>query len=167
MCDIIKHNIYKGKNMIVDVVEDINYRNLVEEQIQEIIHYLLEHNEEFSITANISGVDFNPKIPETIYKTFSKFTMFTLSNYTYTTIVVSEDYISFEAGFGGENFGATVTIPFYAIFQLVINDSILFVNPTATVEKYFLKSSKDEKKGQQERSRNAFSMNPKNKSLLD
>ncbi len=155
--------------MIVDVVEDINYRNLMEEQIQEIIHYLLEHNEEFSITANISGVDFNPAIPETIYENFSKFTMFTLSNYTYSTIVVSNEYISFEAGFGEENFGSTVTIPFYAIFQLVINDSILFINPTATVEKYFLKTSNSENKknNQQERSRKAFSMNPKNKELLD
>ena len=147
--------------MIVDVVEDINYRNLMEEQIQEIIHYLLEHNEEFSITANIKGIEFTPQMPDSIYKNFSKFTMFSLTNYTYSTIVVSNEYISFEAGFGEENFGSTVTIPFYAVFQLVINDSILFVNPTATVEKYFLDDNN------QSRSRKAFSMNPKNKGLLD
>jgi len=151
--------------MIIDVMEDLNYRKLMESQIQEIIHYLLEHNEEFSITANIKGVNFNPAIPVTIQKNFSKFTMFALSNYTYSTVVVFSDYISFEAGFGEENFGSTVTIPFYAIFQLVINESILFVNPTATVEKYFLAQNiKDE--NNKSRSRKAFSMNPKNKDLL-
>ncbi len=150
--------------MITDVIEDINYRALMGTQIQEIIHYLLEHNEEFSVTANIKGTKFNPPIPSTIYDGFSNFTMFSLTNYTYSTIVVSNDYISFEAGFGEENFGSTVTIPFYAIFQLVINDSILFVNPTATVEKYFLAKSLE---NNQDRSRKAFTMNPKNKELLD
>ena len=154
--------------MIVDILEDLKYRNMIENQIQDIIHYLLEHNEEFSVTANINGISFNPQIPNTISQNFSKFTMFALSNYTYSTIVVGKDYISFEAGFGEENFGSTVTVPFYAIFQLVINDSILFVNPTATVDKYFLKENmKSEEENQQERSRKAFSMNPKNKDLLD
>ncbi len=154
--------------MIIDVIEDIKYRNLMEEQIRDIIDYLLVHNEEFSITANLNGVNFNPEIPKTIADNFSKFTMFTLSNYTYSTIEVTDNDISFEAGFGEENFGATVTIPFYGIFQLVINDSILFVNPTATVEKYFLEENQDiNKKDQASRSRNAFSMNPKNKDLID
>ena len=154
--------------MIVDVLEDIKYRNLMEKQIQDIIHYLIEHNEEFSITANITAINFNPDIPTTISQNFSKFTMFALSNYTYTTIVVSDSYISFEAGFGEENFGSTVTIPFYAIFQLVINDSILFINPTATVEKYFLEENNeiDKELKQKERSKKAFSMNPNNKNLL-
>ena len=154
--------------MIIDILEDINYRQLMEGQIQEIIHYLLEHNEEFSLTSNINGVSFNPEIPKPIKENFSKFTMFSLSNYTYSTIVVSQDSISFEAGFGEENFGSVVTVPFYAIFQLVANDSILFVNPTATVEKYFLKENMDKSvENQKSRSRNAFSMNPKNKNLID
>ena len=154
--------------MIIDVLEDINYRKLMESQIQEIIHYLLEHNEEFSVTANIKGTNFNPDIPQPIKDNFSQFTMFTLANYTYSTIVVSHDSISFEAGFGEENFGSTVTIPFHAIFQLVVNDSILFVNPTATVEKYFLEENiNNSEDNQKNRSRNAFSMNPKNKDLID
>lgn len=154
--------------MIVDVIEDIKYRKLMEEQIRDIIDYLLVHNEEFSITANIKGVTFNPQIPQAIVDDFSNFTMFTLSNYTYSTIEITEDSISFEAGFGSENFGSTVTIPLFCVFQLVINDSILFVNPTATVEKYLLKENiQKSEEGQQERSRSAFSMNPKNKELLD
>jgi len=150
--------------MIIDVIEDIKYRNLMEKQIFEIINYLLTHNEEFSLTANITGVDFCPMLPKTILDTFSKFTIFALTNYTYTTIQLQNNTISFEAGFGKENFGSIVTIPFYAIFQLIIQESILFVNPTATVEKYFLDTVVDI--SQEQRSKRAFSMNPKNKKYI-
>ncbi len=153
--------------MITNVIEDIKYRNLMEEQIRDIIDYLIVHNEEFSVTANIKGLTFNPPIPQPIFDNFSKFTMFSLQNYTYSTLEVGEDSLSFEAGFGEENFGSTVTIPFFAVFQLVINESILFVNPTATVEKYFLEENINTSKFQEEKSKKAFSFNPKNKDLLD
>jgi hypothetical protein len=151
--------------MIKDVIEDIKFRDLIKNQIRDIIDYLLVHNKEFAITANIKGVSFNPEIPKSVVKNFSSFTIFTLSNYTYSTIVISDENISFEAGFGADNFGSRVTITFYALFQLLIDDSILFVNPTATVEKYFLEENIN-KQNQASRSKNAFSMNPKNKNLL-
>ena len=154
--------------MIFNVIEDVNFRNLVETQIYEVIDYLLASNEEFSITANIKGVKFNPPIPEPIAKAFAQYTMFTLANYTYESIVLTDTHISFETGFGEENFGSVVTIPLYAIFQIVINESILFLNPTATVEKYFIekKEELDESEDQQTRSLNAFKMNSKNKGLI-
>jgi len=150
--------------MIFNIVEDINYREMLTGQIFEVIEYLINKDEEFSITANIKGVDFNPEIPESISANFSHFTLFTLSNYTYESIILTEKTITFEAGFGSENFGSHVTIPLYAIFQIVIDDSILFLNPTATVEKYFEKKEIEE--DQVSRSMNAFTMNEKNKDLL-
>jgi hypothetical protein len=64
-----------------------------------------------------------------------------------------------------------VTIPLNAIFQVVIDESILFLNPTATVEKFFKQESpaEDEEgsEDQEERSFNAFKMNKKNKDLFD
>lgn len=149
--------------MIFNIVEDINYKEMLENQIFEVIEYLINNDEEFSITANIKGVDFNPEIPESISKSFSQFTLFTLSNYTYESIILTEKSITFEAGFGSENFGSHVTIPLYAIFQIVIEESILFLNPTATVEKYFEEKQEEE---QSSRSMNAFTMNKKNKDLL-
>lgn len=151
--------------MIKDVIEDVNFRNLIKDQIRDIIDYLLVHNKEFAITANIKGVTFNPEIPKSVVKEFSSFTIFTLSNYTYSTITVTDEDISFEAGFGADNFGSRVTITFYALFQLVIDESILFVNPTARVEKHFLEENMD-KENQASRSKKAFSMNIKNKNLL-
>lgn len=152
--------------MIFNIVEDINYRNMLEGQIFEVIEYLIEKGEEFSITANIKGIDFNPEIPEAISESFPHFTLFTLANYTYTTIELTETHISFETGFGAENFGSVVTVPLYAIFQIVIDESILFLNPTATVEKYFIQQDSTDIEEQQSRSMNAFKMNKKNKDLL-
>jgi len=151
--------------MIFNIVEDLNYRSMLENQIFEVMEYLINKDEEFSITANIKGVEFNPEMPESISKSFSKFTLFTLSNYTYESIILTENSITFEAGFGSENFGSHVTIPLYAIFQIVIEESILFLNPTATVEKYFEKAKED--KEQESRSMNAFTMNKKNKDLIN
>lgn len=150
--------------MIFNIVEDINYRDMLEGQIFEVIEYLINKNEEFSITANINGVDFEPAMPDSISKNFSHFTLFTLSNYTYESIILTEKTITFEAGFGSENFGSHVTIPLYAIFQIVIEESILFLNPTATVEKYFEEDEIEEE--QVSRSMNAFTMNKNNKDLL-
>ena len=150
--------------MIFNIVEDINYRDMLESQIFEVIEYLINKDEEFSITANINGVTFEPEMPESISKNFSHFTLFTLSNYTYESIILTEKNITFEAGFGSENFGSHVTIPLYAIFQIVIDESILFLNPTATVEKYFEEQELEENHTQ--RSMNAFTMNKKNKDLL-
>ncbi len=150
--------------MIFNIVEDINYRDMLEGQIFEVIEYLIEKGEEFSITANINGINFNPEVPEAISETFPHFTLFTLANYTYTTIELTETHISFETGFGAENFGSVVTVPLYAIFQIVIEESILFLNPTATIDKYFIKSQDED---QESRSMNAFKMNKKNKDLLN
>ncbi|MGB5866917.1 MAG: hypothetical protein WBG69_03490 [Arcobacteraceae bacterium] len=150
--------------MIFNIVEDENYKEMLEGQIFEVIEYLINKDEEFSITANIEGVQFDPSIPESISANFSHFTLFTLANYTYESIILTEKNITFEAGFGSENFGSHVTIPLYAIFQIVIDESILFLNPTATVEKYFQKKESEE--DPVERSMNAFKMNSKNKDLL-
>jgi len=154
--------------MIFNIIKDSEYKELLEGQIFEVIEFLLEKEEEFSITANIDGVSFNPEIPKSISQSFPNFTLFTLANYTYTTIELTQTSISFETGFGAENFGSVVTVPLHAIFQIVIDESILFLNPTATVEKYFQKKDKEKKKllDQENRSKNAFMMNSKNKNLL-
>ena len=157
--------------MIFNIVEDLEYKEIIENQIYEIIEFLLNKEQEFSITANINGVTFDPSIPESIATSFPHFTLFTLANYTYTTVELTDTHISFETGFGAENFGSVVTVPLSAVFQVVIDESILFLNPTATVEKYFKKEDKKEEvivnEDQESRSLNAFKMNSKNKNLFN
>lgn len=141
--------------MINDIIEDVEYKKLVEVQIKETIVFLLNKNQEFSITANIDSASFTPELPEVIKNNMHKFSLFILSNYTYSTIQVNEMYISFEAGFGNENFGSVVKIPLHSVFQIIVDESILFINSVATVEKF----NKDLKKN----SFNAFKNNPNNK----
>lgn len=144
--------------MIKVIIEDNEYKRLVSKQVLETIEFLLSKDLEFAITANIEGISFEPELPKTIHEKLAKFSLFVLSNYTYTSIKLSKDSISFEAGFGEESFGCLVTVPFSSVFQVVIDESILLVNPVATVEKFNKKEVK--------KSLNVFKNNPKNKDLL-
>jgi len=143
--------------MLDNLINSQKYKNLTSNQVKELLNHLVNENVEFNLTANINGVDFNPKIPDTISDSFSQFTLFTLVNYTFESIIIEDDMISFEAGFGNENFGSVCSIPFYAVFQISIDNSILFINPIATIEKYF-NEDKDEQ-DQKKRSMNAFKLN--------
>lgn len=142
--------------MVTDILENEDYKEIVCSHIKDNIDYLLEANKEFSITVNVDATTFNPELPDSIKSQLQKFSLFTLANYTYTTIVVDDDFISFEAGFGAENFGSVVKVPLHAVFQIVIDDSILFLNPVATVEKF---NKKEEKRD----SMSIFKNNPNNK----
>lgn len=139
--------------MVKNIIENEKYKNLVSTQINEIIMYLLNENIEFSITANLAAIDFEPELPKVIKDKLSRFSLFTLSNYTYSTIKINEEIISFEAGFGSENFGSVVKVPLYAIFQIIVDESILYLNPVATVDK-FMEKRRD--------SFSVFKNNPKN-----
>ncbi len=143
--------------MVNEVIESNDFKNLMAKQIHEMISFLLEKNSEFAVTVNVQGATFSPTLPKSIETKLSKFSLFVLSNYTYTTIKIDEHIMSFEAGFGSENFGSTVTIPLESIFQIVIEDSILLINPVATVEKFNTSS-----KASLHKSINVFKNNPNN-----
>lgn len=147
--------------MIIDVIENSDYKNLVVKQLKETIEYLKSIDQEFAVTANIKGLEFNPPLPEPIFSQFAPFSLFVLSNYTYESVTIEQDAIMFEAGFGKENFGSVVTLPYYAIFQIIVDDSILYINSAATVDSFFEKSEDKLKK-----SMNIFKSNKKNKNLL-
>lgn len=141
--------------MIKDIIENENYRDIVSKQIKELVIYLLDQSLEFSITANIESITFEPELPEVIKNQLPKYSLFILSNYTYTTVAINDEYISFEAGFGNENFGSHVKIPISSIFQIIVDESILYLNPVATVEKF--------NKNRKSNSMNVFKSNPNNK----
>ena len=144
--------------MINNIIENSDYKELVSGQVKETIEFLLEQDQEFSITANIDAIKFDPALPNRIFEQLSKFSLFVLSNYTYSTIKLDEEYIYFEAGFGSENFGSNVKIPLHSIFQIIVDESILFINSVATVDKF--------NKDSRAKSLNVFKNNPNNKNLL-
>ncbi len=143
--------------MIHNLIHSKEYRDITTKQVRELIEFLAARSEEFALTANLDGVTFSPEIPQILKRHFTKFTLFSLANYTLESLQLHDTYITFEAGFGSENFGSVCHVPYHAIFQLSIDNSILFINPTATVEKYFM--SEAEEKKQIEKSRSAFKLN--------
>lgn len=149
--------------MITNILQNKEYSKLSASQVKEQLMMLVGLVDGFSITANINKISFNPEIPQSIKDNFSQYTLFALANYTFESVVLSEDHMSFEAGFGEENIGSVVTIPYECIFQIIVDDSIVFINPSATMVQKENKQEVD----QEERSKNAFRMNPKNKKLID
>ena len=141
--------------MITDIIENEEYKDLVCKQVHETIDFLLDNNQEFSITANIDGITFTPELPSSIKDQLAKFSLFVLSNYTFTTVEIDDAFISFEAGYGSENFGSVAKIPLHSVFQIVVDESILYINSVATVDKF--------NKNQEENSMNVFKNNPNNK----
>lgn len=137
------------------IIENYEYKEIVERQIDEIVNFLLDKNQEFSIVVNTKNLTFSPILPSEIMENILEFSLFTLSNYTFTTVRIEENNLYFEAGFGSENFGSLVKVPLYSILQIVIDDSILYLNPSATVEKF--------SEGNIEKSKNVFKSNPNNK----
>ncbi len=45
--------------MIKNIIENEQYKILVEKQTKDVIEFLLEQNQEFSVTANIDPITFN------------------------------------------------------------------------------------------------------------
>lgn len=141
--------------MITDIIEDNEYKDLVCKQVKETIEFLLDNNQEFSITANIEGMTFNPELPKAIKDQLVKFSLFILSNYTYTTVTIDDNFLTFEAGYGSENFGSVAKVPLHCVFQIVVDESILYINSVATVDKF--------NQNKEQNSMNVFKNNPNNK----
>ncbi|QOG12829.1 hypothetical protein [Arcobacter sp. FWKO B] len=118
--------------MILDIISNSRYHNIVSQQLREIIQFLTEQGSEFGITANVKAVSFSPELPAVISEKLAPFPMFMLANYSFESIKIYDEYLEFEAGFGKENFGSIVKVPYVAIFQIVVDESILYINPVAT-----------------------------------
>jgi len=148
--------------MINIVLDDIEFKEIMNYHAKEIIEYLLKNEIYFGVTARVKAIEFNPELPSSIKSRFSEYTMFQLSNYTFTTIEVDDKYLSFEAGFGEENFSSVCYIPIHAIFQIVIEESLIYINPVATTDKYIGLDEEEAKRN----SISSFLNNPKNKKFF-
>ncbi len=148
--------------MLTSMLSDEKFCDIMENNIRDILEYLLFENINFSILTNVSEVDFNPPLPSDIKDTFKSITMFVLAGYTLESAMLNDELLSFEAGFGADNYGSLVTIPTLAILQIIVEDTPIFINLSIPVNK---KIRKKEARGVK-KSMEALLSNPENKKLL-
>jgi hypothetical protein len=148
---------YKRAIMTINLFQTPEYRKLMEEHIEQTISYLFNKNQEFALACEIKYVNFNPELPSSIEKSFNETVLFIVSHYTYETAKLEAGYFSFEAGFGSENFGSTVTVPLLAIKQIFVGDNPIVFNLAKPIDK---------EKGSKKSSMDALLNNPENKKLL-
>ncbi len=140
--------------MLYDLLQDKELAAILKNHATDLLLYLFEKNQEFGVLADTASITFDPMLPEDIYSKLPEFTLFVLMNYTYESARIHEGNLIFEAGFGPDNFGSVVTIPIEAILQIIVDETPIFVNLTASVQK---------QKQQQRDSMEAWLSNPENR----
>jgi len=147
--------------MTVNLFQTPEYRALIEKHIIKTISYLFEQNQEFALACKVKYIQFNPDLPTYLKETFEETVLFILSGYTYQSSKIEGDYFTFEAGFGSENFGSTVTVPLLAIKQIIVGDAPIVINLAEPVKK-----ERDSTETSKKSSMEALLNNPENRKLL-
>ncbi len=145
--------------MLNEVLRDGEFNAIMKNHTKDLIRYLLEKDLEFGVLAKSEYLEFNPKLPKEITKSFGEFVMFIIANYTLESAYIEGDNFIFEAGFGSENIESVVTVPIESIFQITIDNNPIFVNLSATIKKEIKDSSV-------KNSMEALLSNPENLKLL-
>ncbi|MDD3342259.1 MAG: hypothetical protein PHR87_01625 [Sulfurospirillaceae bacterium] len=148
--------------MLESVLSNKIFNQLMQKHVHEVISFLLKEGVNFSILTNIVDVKFDPILPSHISQNFKPITMFFLAGYTFDSTHIDEEVMSFEAGFGSDNFGSIVSVPMHAILQIIVEEIPIFIN-LSTPPKI------EEKKPTEEgikRSMDALMSNPENQKLL-
>ncbi len=143
--------------MTINLFQTAQYRELMQSHIEQTIAYLFSKDQEFAIACEIKHVHFTPELPTSIKETFKETVLFIISAYSFETAKIEEGYFYFEAGFGDENFGATVSVPLLAIKQLFVGDHPIVLN---------LSNPQEKKTTSSKNSMEALLNNPENKKLL-
>ncbi len=148
--------------MLQTTLSDDKFCDMMIEHIRDILDFLLENGINFSILTNISEVNFDPALPVEIGDSFKPITMFVLAGYTFESVSVYDDMISFEAGFGADNFGSLVSAPISSILQIIVEDTPIFINLSISLNRKELKKQKNGVK----KSMEALLSNPENQKFL-
>jgi len=141
--------------MTINLLQTPEYRNLMQEHISNTIGYLFNKNQEFAVVCEVSDINFSPELPKNIIDTFKDTVLLIIGNYSLESATLGDNKFSFEAGFGEESFGSTVSMPLLAIKQVLLGDHPIVLN-----------FSKPEPVSGTRTSMEALLNNPENKRLL-
>jgi hypothetical protein len=151
--------------MLIDIVNDSKYASIMQKNIQDILIFLFEKEQNFGILCKIEELSFNPPLPKEINDAFRPMTLFFLAGYTFESAQINDDYLEFEAGFGSENIGSFVSVPLLSIMQIIIDETPVFIN-LAQAKAEDEKESKEVKPEGIKNSMSAFLSNPENQKFI-
>ena len=122
-------------------MQNKDLKPILAKHAREIIQFLISQNIHFSVQCNRNKVQFDPELPEEISNQFHPIIDFILAGFTFESIEIWQDDMSFEAGFGKDNFPSLVIIPFTSIIQITIpvdnsaiRDICVFMNAMNVLE---------------------------------
>ncbi len=147
--------------MLQEILNDPAFSGEMKRHVRTTIEFLLEKGYNFSILTNVSEISFSPPLPNEISSTFKPITMFVLAGYTFESCDIGDYDVTFEAGFGADNYGSFVTIPILSILQIIIDETPILINLSVGNKE----EPREDKKGIK-RSMDALLSNPENEKLL-
>jgi hypothetical protein len=148
--------------MLQNVLNDVDFSAEMKRHVKKTLEILLKKGINFSILTNVAEIYFEPSLPEEIRSTFKPITMFVLAGYTFESCIVDDWGVSFEAGFGHENYGSLVSVPLLSVLQIIVDETPILINLSVDVEE----KPKEKNRGIK-RSMEALLSNPENEKLLN
>jgi hypothetical protein len=153
--------------LLNSIIETEKFALVMQKNIQDMIIYLFEEEQNFGVLCKIEEAVFNPELPQDVYEGFNDLTLFMLAGYTFDSARIDKGYLIFEAGFGGDNFGSVVTVPILSILQIIIDDIPVLINlATYNVEQTQIKEVTKNNNDGIENSMSSFLSNPENSKFL-
>jgi len=151
--------------VLESVINNKEFAKLMKKNIQELIIYFFNQEQNFGILCKIEDITFDPELPESINSEFRPLTLFFLAGYTFETARIEDNHLIFEAGFGADNFGSVVTVPLLSIMQIIIDETPVLIN-LANHNEEDEKESKAVDENGVKNSMASFLSNPENSKFL-
>lgn len=152
--------------------QNLKLKALLTRHAKEILQLLVAQDMSFNILCEVSKTTFDPPLPPETIHNLDTLTLFVIAGYSLESIEFKTHGISFEAGFGIQDFGSLVTIEYDGIVQILIQDSTilqeisLFLNASNPHLYKGYEEMREDTEGL-EHSFFALSSNPKNAYLFD
>ncbi len=148
--------------MLIDMIKETEFQEMMEAHIKDMLHYMLDSAQPFGILCNLEHVTFEPPLPEELAHALQDVTLFMIAGYTFDSFEVDEHILSFEAGFGPQNFGSVVSMPILAVLQILVEETPLLINMAQPMLEYRSESEDSGIKSSLE----SFLSNPENRKFL-
>ncbi len=114
--------------MLDNLIEDKDFAKLMQKNIQDLIIFFFQKEQNFGILCKIDNVSFTPELPQDISSEFRPLTLFFLAGYTFESARLEDGYLTFEAGFGSDNIGSVVSVPLLSILQVIVDETPVMIN---------------------------------------